>query len=197
MFFRKALFSIVIVLYSVMVTASEPFAPTASEMELLPPFCKAKIGHHDKNDAATNYWKGVFGPENWIHIHHYCFGVNFVNRSYRPGKARVERDADLRNAINNFNYVLGHTQSNFSLRADVMVQKARALHRLGNEAEVAGLYMKAIELKPDYVPAYIALGDYYKDSGDRAKARETYEAGLKKVPDNSLLNRRIRRLSGK
>ena len=55
-------------------------------------------------------------------------------------------------------------------------------------------YERAIELKRDYWPAYARLADYYKDNGQRQKAREILEDGLKAAPDTKALQRRLREL---
>jgi tetratricopeptide (TPR) repeat protein len=44
------------------------------------------------------------------------------------------------------------------------------------------MYVKALELDPKYLPAYLALARLYESVGDHAHAVETYQGGLKKHP---------------
>lgn len=173
---------------------AEQWRATEEEMRLLPPYCVAKIGADRDNVAAQQHWSGVFGAENWLHLHHYCDGLNFLNRSFKRGGDKTASDFDLRRAINNFDYVLDRASSDFVLLPEIMAQKARALRMLGQKAEAASLYARVISMRADYIPAYIALGDFYKESGDAKKARETYEAGLKQHPGHRSLVRRLNRL---
>jgi len=173
---------------------AEQWRATEEEMRLLPPYCEAKIGADRDNMAAQKHWSDVFGAENWLHLHHYCDGLNFMNRSFKRGSDRNARDFDLRRAVNNFDYVLTRASNDFVLLPEIMAQKARALHMLGRKAEAASLDAKVIAMQPDYIPAYIALGDFYKESGDLKKARETYEAGLIQHPGQRSLVRRLKRL---
>ena len=173
---------------------AEQWRPTEEEMRMLPPYCEAKIGSERNNRAAQEHWSAVFGAENWLHMHHYCEGLNFVNRSFKRGGDRKARDFDLQNSINNFDYVLTHAREDFALRPEIMAQKARSLRMLGRKAEAASLYAQVIAIKADYIPAYIALGDFYKETGDQERARETYETGLQQRPGSRSLARRLNRL---
>jgi len=197
MYAHKPLSLILLFLGPITGLSAEPFAPTDSELRLLPPFCEAKIGADSRNEAAQQHWRNVFGPENWKHMHHYCFALNFMNRSFRHGGDRISANADLQRAINNFSYVLTHASKDFALRPEILVQKAKALHLRGEDDQVASLYMEAIAFKANYIPAYVALGDYYDDLGNIEKARQTYESGLKQNPHSRLLDRRLRRLTSK
>ena len=173
---------------------AEQWRANAEEMRLLPPYCEAKIGSERNNEAAQKHWREVFGFTNWHHLHHYCDGLNFFNRSFKRGSDKKASDFDLRRAIGNFDYVLTRATDDFVLLPEIMSQKARALSMLGQKSEAASLNGQVIAMQPDYIPAYIALGDFYKESGDLKKARETYEAGLKQHPGQRSLVRRLKRL---
>jgi len=91
--------------------AIKPFAPSPLEMRMLPPYCVAKLGA-DKNAAVL--WQQRLGSENFEHMHHYCFGVNFMNR------ARIETNPNDRNhylnsAIAEFGYVIRTWSPTFQL----------------------------------------------------------------------------------
>jgi predicted Zn-dependent protease len=48
-------------------------------------------------------------------------------------------------------------------------------------------YRQAIRYAPDYVPAYLSLGEQLFRQGELAEALEVCRAGLAVVPDHSLL----------
>jgi hypothetical protein len=54
---------------------------------------------------------------------------------------------------------------------------------------------RAIELKSDYWPPYASLSDYYRDIGDRSKAREVLEKGLVSIPGSKALKTRLAKLT--
>jgi hypothetical protein len=56
---------------------------------------------------------------------------------------------------------------------------------------------RAAELKPDYWPPYAYMSDYYRETGDRAKAREVLEAGLQRIPESQGLRTRLAELDSK
>jgi hypothetical protein len=63
-----------------------PERPTPAEMTMLPPECAARIGG---DEATRQLWAQRLGPDNFLHLHHYCFGLNYNNR------ARITQDKGL------------------------------------------------------------------------------------------------------
>lgn len=89
-----------------------PERPTPAEMTMLPPECAARIGG---DEATRQLWAQRLGPKNFLHLHHYCFGLNYNNR------ARLTQDKGLRKyflqrADANFDYVLEHWPAESPLR---------------------------------------------------------------------------------
>lgn len=98
----------------------KPFAPSDAEIRLLPPFCQAKLGK-----GGADIWVSRFGADNWLHMHHYCYALNFMNR------ARFEMDPNYRkhylgSAINNFDYVLQRWKPGFPLYGNARSLKMQA-----------------------------------------------------------------------
>jgi len=67
---------------------------------------------------------------------------------------------------------------------------------LGRGATAVLLFKRAVELRPDYWPAYADLSDYYRQANEIALARETLQEGLSRSPDASGLKRRLAELDG-
>jgi tetratricopeptide (TPR) repeat protein len=170
-----------------------PFAPSARELAILPPFCKAKLSADPSDDAA---YAASIGPD-WLHIHHYCFGLNFANRYYQDFGNRVAQADDLKEAINNYDYVLEHATPDFWMRAEIGTQKARILAAAKGNAQAIAALQVALQANADYAPAYAVLSDVYRDTGQKAKALASVEQGLQHAPLDRPLQRRYKTLSGK
>lgn len=102
--------------------AVKPFAPTAREIKMLPSYCAARLGE-DKN--AQKLWRERLGRNIYDHIHHYCFGLNFMNRA-RFETSPQDRKHYLNNAINNFDYVIARWDPGFQLTVSAKNYKAQA-----------------------------------------------------------------------
>lgn len=79
-----------------------PFAPTESEILLLPEECRGIL---KGGAAAAPYYQqlpGLVGPN------HYCFGLNFVNRA-KFTLNKTDKRFYLQSAINEFDYPLKHS----------------------------------------------------------------------------------------
>ena len=173
--------------------SAAPFAPSASELAVLPPFCKAKLSADPSDDAP---YAASIGPD-WLHIHHYCFGLNFANRYFQDFGNRVAQADDLKEGINNYDYVLEHATPDFWMRAEIGTQKARLLAAAKGNAQAIAALQIALQANADYAPAYAVLSDVYRDTGQKAKALASVEQGLQHAPLDKPLQRRYKNLSGK
>jgi len=194
--FRKAFWSpalIALVVFWLPIANAAPFAPSASEIAALPPFCKAKLSPDPTDDKL---YSARIGPD-WLHIHHYCFGLNFANRFYRDYGNRIAQADDFKEAINNYDYVLDHATPDFWMRGEIGTQKARLLAAVKNNAGAIGALEVALKANPDYAPAYALQSDIYRDMGQKSKALNSVEQGLHASPLDKSLQRRYRQLTGK
>ncbi|HEY9099973.1 MAG TPA: hypothetical protein VIN38_13995 [Thiobacillus sp.] len=167
--------------------------PSAADMAALPPYCAAKFGERANPELART-WRSSMG-DDFIHIHHYCAGLNFLNRS-RSMPSSKTRDV-LGAVVREFDYVLTHASPDFYLRSEILMNRGIALSRAKRKGEAVGNLLKAIELDPKQSRAYMALADLYADQNNRSKALETATEGLRHNPDTKSLQRRYRELGGK
>jgi len=121
-------------------TALEPYAAQPQEIALMPEYCRAKIGGPGFA-AASNYdmWAKRFG-DVWLHMHHYCHGLKFVQRASRAGISKEDRGYDLNSALGEFDYIISVAPPDFWFLSEVHLQKALVLGRLGRQAEAAAEY---------------------------------------------------------
>ena len=165
------------------------------EVAMLPPYCKYTIYFRDKvpggNDTqAMQNWNAVLGP-TFTHTHHYCFALMKTHRAVLLARDHQVRLAYLNDTLREFNYVLERATPDYVLLPEVLTKKAENLVRLGKGPLAVEDLERAIEVKADYWPAYAQLADYYRDAGQKAKAREALERGLAAAPDTPALKRRL------
>lgn len=174
--------------------ALEPWVPTDSEMVSLPPFCKVKM-KSGQGSADYKLWESTLGPD-FLHTHHYCAGINFLNRYYRS-RSQQDKHFNLNNAEDNLRYMVTHAKPTFSLMPDVYLNLGVAYSLSNQTAQAITHFNKAIELNPRQPKAYNALSDYHVKSKQSAKALEIVTAGLRHNPDTKSLQRRYTELGGK
>lgn len=185
---------IVMGMLSAHANAVEPWEPTDSEMASLPPYCKIKM---KSSPSSLEYkaWQSTLGKD-FLHTHHYCAGINFINRYYRS-RTQQDKRFNLNNAQNNLQYMVAHADPSYSLMPDVYLNLG-VVYSLSNQtAQAITHFNKAIELNPRQPKAYNALSDYYAKTKQSAKALEIVTAGLRYNPDTKSLQRRYTELGGK
>ncbi len=185
---------IVMAMFSAYAYAAEPWAPTDSEMASLPPYCKARM-KSGQGSPEYKMWEGTLGKD-FVHTHHYCAGVNFINRYYRSRSPQDKR-FNLNNAQNNLQYMVANADPGYSLMPDVYLNLGVVYSLTNQTAQAITHFNKAIELNPRQPKAYNALSDYYTKTKQSAKALEIVTTGLRYNPDTKSLQRRYTELGGK
>ncbi len=175
-------------------TAVEQFPPSATELRMLPPFCADRLekGSGGKNVASA----ARLGKANYLHIHHYCFAVNFVNRARRAHDQK-DRIYNLGLAKSNYNYVIKATEPRFWMRPQIYVELGRVHLQLKEAGDALRLFNDAIRFNPAYEPAYHALIDVQRQSGRAKDGLEVATAGLQRIPDSQSLKKAYLELGGK
>ncbi len=161
----------------------------------LPEYCKytmffnARVPGGD-NKVEMEHWKNVMGP-TFIHMHHYCYGLMATNRAIYLSPTREARNHNFGVSIGEFDYVIQRAPDGFGLLPEMYTRKGENLISLDRGAEGVGALQRAVDIKPDYWPAYAAMSDYYKGVGAYAKARDWLQKGLAESPDTKPLTRRL------
>lgn len=175
--------------------AVEAFAPTDAELTFLPPFCSVKL-RQPQGSPQYKALEAQYGRANWVHLHHYCFAVNFVNRA-RQATHPEDKRYRLESAQDNYEYIISHAAPNFFMRPQVYVELGNVLMQLKRSGEALKMYSDAIAFEPRYAPAYIALVEFYRKNGSRPKALEAASSGLRYAPENRYLQTAYLELGGK
>lgn len=168
------------------------------EVAMLPRYCIYTQYFRDKvpggSDQATiDGWYAQLGTA-FHAMHHYCWGIMKTNRAVLLTSDRVTRQFYLSDSIGEFDYVIEHVPPDFVLLPEILAKKGENLIRLGRGSAAIAELQKATELKPDYWPPYAHMSDYFKEVGDKARAREVLQAGLRSAPDAAALQNRLAQL---
>ena len=104
-------------------------------------------------------------------------------------------------ALDDFQSATGHAVASCPLLPELHVTLGKALLRKAGvsgvkSGDAAANFIKALTIKPDYIPAYYALSDYYAELGDKKQALSVIEDGLRHVPNSKGLLRRFKELGG-
>lgn len=169
-----------------------PSAIQSNEFAMLPPYCKAKLSDDPADDKL---FSGAIGPD-WLHIHHYCFALNFTNRFYKTSNPSEKRHY-MQSALGNHDYMLTHATPDFWMRPEIHTEKAKQLRAAKRYAEAIGELARALGIKADYLNAYVVLSDVYMDLNQKSDAIASVEKGLHYGPDNRALQRRFKLLTGR
>lgn len=173
----------VLLLTSMPAWAILPYAATPAEQAM----CQARVySRLDRSD-----------PKSSGYTHHYCDGLRFIDRAYAAMSNKQEMRHYLHESISNFDYVLTHGQKDYFMRGEVHVGKARALKLAGQKGEAAAEYIKALSYNPNSPAIYLALADFYQETGGKPKALEIVTEGLRRSPDSKGLKLRYTELGGK
>ena len=168
-------------------------------LAMLPPYCKYLQVYRENvpggNDPAQiERWTRILGPQNYLHLHHYCWGLEDTSKGLYFSTNSRERTFEFAEAVREFDYVLARVTPDFALLPEILTKRGENLLRLGKTAEGVRDLSRAIELKPDHWPPYAALSDYYKSLNDLDSARQWAQKGLSAAPGTKALERRLAEL---
>lgn len=98
------------------------FSPTDAEVMALPDYCQVRLRGSDDMKRA---WAQRMGRDQYQHVHHHCFGLNFMNRAAVEFDPKQRRFI-LQQAVRNFDYVLNRWPAGFPLTVEARNMKMQA-----------------------------------------------------------------------
>lgn len=191
---KRLIVAIVAILPGLSAHADLPYGPTDAEFLSLPPFCKARM----KPDSAAEKvsFEAQLGPNNFLHIHHYCIAANYANR-LRFVFDRQKRGAMIGEAIDNYKYVLRAAERTFWMLPQIYLETGNMYLQSGQKGEAAQHFSQAIALNPSYEPAYISLVETYRQLGSTSAGLEVATAGLRHFPESKSLQKAYLSMGGR
>lgn len=168
--------------------------PSEAEMLRLPDYCQAKY----KLPQGSPEWKGWQDRigKNFIDLHHYCAGLNFVNRFW-GARSKQDKTFYLQRAMSNFDYMVKAEKPDFALRAELYSNRGEVFRLMGRSGEAVKDFNHALEIDPRIVRPYLQLADLHVAGKAAGRALEAITQGLRHVPDSTALQRRYLELGGK
>ena len=165
---------------------------TDSEVKAMPPYCMARL---DRDESMEAHWQSVLGPA-YLHAHHYCYAIGFLNRYY---KSRTTRDKsfNLQSAMTNMNYVIARVDSTFVLLPEIYMNRGLVQSLMKKDGAALTDFLKAIELDPGLARAYSMAGEIYVKLKKNDEALKLATEGLRHSPDSTVLKRLYLSLGGK
>lgn len=140
---------------------------TIAEYNSLPEYVQAKIS--GQSHPRWNYWNKRIGPA-FIHLHHYACGL--VRLSRGKGAYSSTSKSYLKNAVQDFDYMLRSTENSFFLRYHFHYCKGEALYELGDYDNALIEYQKSIQLNKSNPMPYVRLYGIYVHYGLNDKAED-------------------------
>lgn len=165
------------------------------EVAMLPGYCKYTQLFRDRVPGGNDpkqiaHWYQVMGRP-FHAMHHYCWGLMKTNRALLLARTKQVRNYYLHSSVQEFDYVINSSPSTFFMLPEIYTKRGENLLRLRELGEGMMSLQHAIDLKPDYWPPYAALGDYFKETGNYAKAAEWLQKGLAASPNAKPLQERL------
>jgi len=179
---------------SIAVASVLPYAITPMEMMRLPPSCAVKM-KSDMQSPEYRAWHERIG-KNFMDFHHYCHGINFINRYWGTRNAN-ERNYYLVQAKGEFDYMVKAEKPDFTMSSELYSYRGEVLKLMGKPGEAIRDFNRAITVKPKFLKSYLQLADLYLDIKDEVRALEVIIEGLRNIPDSKTLQRRYLELGGK
>lgn len=175
-----------------------PDNPYDYEFKYLPGYCPCwSAKNRERFQADAEKWKRVFRSKgergmDYIHLHHYCFGLVALSRMQR---GLGNRNHLLRRAENEFGYMIKHSSPKFVLMPEIHTKMGLVKLLQGKDAHAVSHFVKAINLNNRYVAAYKYLIDYYLNHNENSKALQIGTLGLRHNPDSEYLKQMVAKLS--
>lgn len=172
---------------------SYSFTPTESEWLAWPEYCQARYsttlwGSRSKygtrvSEAVQAHWESSAG-EAYTHLHHYCAGLAYLNRS------RVETNESevahlLTMAAAEMTYTLERVHPPNMLYPEIAVNLAMVHHYSGDNDTALQILDKLIADRPDSASAYTAKSIIYKEAGKKEQQEQILLEGNRAVKGTS------------
>ena len=193
---KQCILAFLIVLFAVHAYGSPllPSMPSATEIALLPPYCKVKFTA-SAHSPEYRMWLDRLGPK-YLNFHHYCEGLNYINR-YRMLYGDEHRDYYLSLAVPQIDIVAGNMPADFPLASEVYLNRGIAHKLMGNDGAAIVDFTKSIDHNPNQMWAYTYLVELYKKGGRKDDALKLVTIGLKRIPESKALQRIYLDLGGR
>lgn len=178
---RVVSLSMIIALSLISAYAAAEWPATPQDYAHLPGYCRARLKPNDIPKATRDRWEQRVGPD-FLHVHHYCAALHSL-RLASGARSEEDRNRFLRAAVAEIAYVEDKAKPNWFLRAEIEVQKGRALLRLNEIPRAIQAFHSSLKVNPRFPAAYAGIADAYLMLKQPEKAKATLDKGIKAIPN--------------
>lgn len=201
-------FFLIIVLFfpnSVLGTMNKGIHFYPDELRAMPRWCECRILWQrqfvgwsrdvpvpDSIKIEYKKWAKVIGEDIFRGTHHYCTGLNWINRyklSLTDTYKNIENDRNiaLNSALGEFRYMRGALKPKHRLYYEMLLNEAYIYSEQGNHLKAANNYIEILKLKPKYAGAYVKYAMFLTSIGQKEKAIKVLQAGFKKTNGSKII----------
>lgn len=172
--------------------------PIESDFIYLPEYCRVK--NAEKPADKVRYWSSALGPGYYIHVHHYCAGLNAMRMALQTRNDISHRNFLYRTAISEFDYITHHAPRSSAYMHEPFFQIGLAQKHLGNTSPAIIALKESIRLNPKFSQSYIELANILMGLHSQEQnndALNIISEGIKHSPNSKALQRKYLQLGGK
>ena len=170
--------ALLLLIYATSAYSLEPFAPSEAELANLPPICVKRL------TGKMTPQEGAMYPS----VHHYCYGLNFINRAARARDAS-SRSFNLTSAKGEINYTIKASPPGHWLLPQLYTDLGRTHLKLKEADQAVGAFSQAIKVNNAFEPAYRGLIEAFRAVGSPSAVLDVARSGLRYLPDSKYLKK--------
>ena len=177
---------------------AQAFEMSKEEYQLLPAYCHSQGNVEPKfhnRDASEAKWSARLG-QDFLHIHHYCWGMVSIARSYRAGLPAGKRAFYLGRAIDDISFSLNRASPDLVLLPEMYTRIGEAFLGIRDDKNAEAAFRKAMEANPAYWPPYVWWSQRLLTQGKTREALVLAEEGRKNAPGSKALDKLIEDIRG-
>lgn len=163
---------------------------TDAEFAMLPEYCKQKSNVSARHSASNPAYFEQAGGAYVGSLHHYCWALVNLTRSYRSSMSAQQRTSILSNVVADIDYVFNNhpvTPGNSSLYSEMYTTRGQAMVRLGEIRGAEVSFQEARKLNPKNWRAYFQWAIHLQLAGKAKEASKLVAEGLENAPDSRAL----------
>lgn len=161
---------------------------TDEERNLLPVYCRHQqfVSRGHPNPPKSPYWESYLG-DAFRHIHHYCWGLVELSRSYKANLPKSKKQHWAGNAVASIDYVIQRAAPDMPILSELHTTQGQAFLVLGDIKQAKLAFERAWKINPSYTRSYVMWAIYLQQNGKIEDAVEIVSRGLEHSPESKPL----------
>ncbi len=171
------------------------FRPTPLEWASWPEYCQAQYqwvnaGYYREYaskfpEGTVDSWRSRVGPDTFIHLHHYCASVVWLNQA-RVTADKAQRGHLLGNAYDNALYTFSRADPSGPLYPTMAGTLAQIQTEQGHAEDAMETLNASIQAQPNQPQPYLLLALAHRKQGHLDRAKEVLDQAVAVVGTQSI-----------